>query len=35
LVFTGLSLALRRLWAWNARRSRSNVGVPVGSLLEE
>src|SRR5262249_34968651 len=35
LVFTGLSLALRRLWAWNARRNRSSVAVPVGSLLED
>src|SRR6185436_20194414 len=34
LVFTGLSLALRRLWAWNARRNRARVEVPVGSLIE-
>ena len=33
LVFTGLSLALRRLWAWNARRNRSNVRVPVGNAV--
>jgi uncharacterized iron-regulated membrane protein len=33
LVFTGLSLAVRRLWVWNARRNRSNVAVPVGNAL--
>jgi len=35
LVFTGLSLALRRLLAWNSRRRRSTVPITVGSLQEE
>jgi uncharacterized iron-regulated membrane protein len=31
LVFTGLSLAMRRLFARNARRNRQGVTVPVGT----
>jgi uncharacterized iron-regulated membrane protein len=30
LVFTGLSLAVRRLWVWNGRRRR--LSEPVGAL---
>lgn len=35
LVFTGLSLAIRRLFGWVSKRSRASVAVPVGSLVEE
>jgi uncharacterized iron-regulated membrane protein len=34
LVFTGLSLAVRRLLAWNSRRQRSSIPV-AGRLQEE
>ena len=35
LVFTGLSLAFRRFWAWNARRSRVHEPIPIKQLSEE
>ena len=33
LVFTGLALAVRRLLAWNARRSRGCLTVPAGDAV--
>jgi uncharacterized iron-regulated membrane protein len=35
LVFTGLSLAVRRLLAWISRKNRSAMPVSVGTLQEE
>ena len=33
LVFTGLSLAVRRLFAWTAKRNRPSLTVPAGAAL--
>lgn len=34
LVWTGISLALRRLWAWRGRRQRKANGQPEPALVE-